>query len=105
MGLNVFHTGEILHDVCLVGGRLLVMLCNDGCKELHPHAVRLVTMAMLHARWERMQDRHLERLPDQKAGRAFLTARSLSWSQRAPGRREGLMERFRQGVSCQTQKG
>ena len=47
MALKVFHTGEILHDVCLEDGRLLVMLCNDGCKELHPHAVRLVTMAML----------------------------------------------------------
>ena len=47
MGLNVFHMFENLHDVCLEDGRLLVMLCNDGCKELHPHAVRLVTMAML----------------------------------------------------------
>ena len=47
MVLKVFHTGEILHDVCLRGGRLLVMLCNDDCKELHPHAVRLVTMEML----------------------------------------------------------
>ena len=30
--------GEILHDVCLADGRLLVMLCNDDCKELHPYA-------------------------------------------------------------------
>ena len=36
MGLNVFHMFEILHDVCLEDGRLLVMPCNDGCKELHP---------------------------------------------------------------------
>lgn len=47
MVLKAFHAGEILHDVCLGGGRLLVMLCNDGCKEFHPHAVRLVSMAML----------------------------------------------------------
>lgn len=72
MGLNVFHTCEILHDVCLEDGRLLVMFCNDDCKELHPYAFRLVVMAVLHERWKRMQDRHLERLPDQKAGRACL---------------------------------
>ena len=36
MGLNVFHMFENLHDVCLEDGRLLVMPCNDGCKELHP---------------------------------------------------------------------
>ena len=56
MGLNVFHMFEILHDVCLEDGRLLVMLCNDDCKELHPYAFRFVVMAVLHERWERMPD-------------------------------------------------
>ena len=46
-GLKVFNTGEILHDVCLADGRLLVMLCNDDCKELHPYACRLAVMSLL----------------------------------------------------------
>ena len=70
-GLNVFHMGEILHDVCLADGRLLVMLCNDDCKELHPYARRLAVMSLLHERWEQTWGWSLKRLACSE-GRPFL---------------------------------
>ena len=81
------------------------MLCNDDCKELHPYARRLAVMSLLHERWEQTWGWSLKRLACSE-GRPFLPDGKEAFVFAAhASRREGLMEGFGQGVSCQTEKG